>query len=343
MANGSPQSAQAILDGIARLPPQSRDATLADKDISSAILGMAKSGDPTKAEAANSLMDQVQRQNPLTFEDKFGKPAVAELSDWNARRQFLSPDQLLEEAKKAKDPAALAAQNVWKAQADENLKTVTPASIVKDMGSAGAPNRWNPFHADWTPISDAPAAALGTLKNDYDAAYRYQFGRTGDQNAAEAFAKETLGKKYTFSPSNGDRLTAWAPETSDAYKQVNRSKDYIGTQLADFMAAQGHPGAKAYLVPDTQTDAEIHTDGAAPSYRVVAQGNDGQFHALPTTARFSADPRAAQGRANEDFMTANRPSEQGAPTWEIGRYLRELAAKVTPAPTESSQGTWGTQ
>jgi len=319
LANGPSQSAQAILDGIAALPPAARDATVSD--MKDSILGMAKSGDPTKMEAAHSLMDQVWRASPITFEGKMGKDALSDLRAWQDKKQFMTPEQLAKDAMTANDPNVVRAREGLKDQADTLLKPVTGKTIVDGMvaaGAAGTVARWNPFRQDYSPISDAPAQSLGAVREDYADAYRHQFGQTGDATAADNYAKEIVASKWTFSPTNGGRLTAFAPETSPAYPQVNGSRTYIGDQLNDFMIANGHGGAQAYLVPDGSTEAEIKS-GAAPGYRVVALGNDGQYAALPKTARFYANPKAAQARANEDFETANRPTAQGGPIWGGGQ------------------------
>ena len=211
---------------------------------------------------------------------------------------------------KADDPNVIAAKKAMEKLADKNIENVTGKSVMDGMNSRTA--RWNPFGQDYSPASEAPGETLGALREDYATAYRYQFGQTGNATAADDYAKEIIGRKYTFSPANEGRLTAFAPETSDAYPNVNGNKDYIGAQLNDFMAANGHPGARGYLVPDGNTEAESKS-GRPPGYGVVAQGNDGMFHAV--TGRFYADPKAAMQRATQDFETASRPSWQGGSLW----------------------------
>jgi hypothetical protein len=111
---------------------------------------------------------------------------------------------------------------------------------------------------------------------------------------------------------------AYPPEKSPAYPPVNGRQDYIGSQLADFVAQAGHAGAEAHLVPDNLTQREAD-NGRARGYSVIV--NDGQYALIP--GRFYADPASVQAQVNA-AARAGLEADQGRsalrPSLASGRW-----------------------
>ncbi|MDQ6703925.1 MAG: phage tail tip lysozyme [Pseudomonadota bacterium] len=306
---GPATTVDAILQSIGGLPQDKRGATLQMPEVRAAILGAANSPDPVKKQVAFSFMDQVYRDDPQSFDGKFGAGGLRQLRAWQDVDQFKTPEMIAKDAATANDPSAIRARKSLADDADTKLKGVTPADITYKM----APH-WG--WKDYSPISDVPAQTNAVMVDDYSRAYTAQYSGTGDANAAEKYATERTALKWGPSDANGGRVMAFPPEKSPAYPMVNGSRSYIGTQLDQFVTKAGHAGAEAHLVPDASTEAEMST-GKPPGYTVVAQGDDGRFVALP--GRFYADPAAAKTQAEAAFSARDtsrsgwRPAIAGSP------------------------------
>ena len=306
---GPATGGKAVLDALFQLPQDKRDATLEMPEVRAAILGMANSPDADKKQVAFSFMAHEYQQDPQSFDGKFGKDGRRQLREWQDVDQYKTKEMIAKDANTANDPSTIRAQDALGKEADKQLKGVTPADITYKL----APH-WG--WGDYTPISDVPAQTKAVLLDDYSRAYSDQWSKTGDATAADKYAIERTSLKWGPSDANGGRVMSFPPERSPAYPVVSGNKNYIGTQLADFTTKAGHAGAEAHLVPDARTEAEMGSS-VAPTYKVVVQGDDGQYHLLDN--RFVADPAAAQAQANAAFSARDtsrswlRPSLAGTP------------------------------
>jgi hypothetical protein len=215
LAMGSPQASSAFLQSVGQLPPAQMQATLAVPEVKGGILAMAKSGDPANMQSAYSFMDQLQRQNPMTFEDPklgFGPGALSDLRAWQDKISFDTPAKIANDAMHADDPGTIKGKEALRDQADESLKNVTGKDIVNKFPSTG--QRWNPFGSDYSPTGEAPAQIVGALRNDYVNAYRDQFAKTADAGAADKYAMERIGQKWGMSDANGGLVMAYRPNAA---------------------------------------------------------------------------------------------------------------------------------
>jgi hypothetical protein len=100
--------------------------------------------------------------------------------------------------------------------ADKTLKSMSPAGVASKF-STGLPFIGTAFGLTSTaaqvPVGDVDGVCNArALKADYDKNYRDGFAATGDASVADKFAMEKLNLKYSVSPINGNRVTAYAPE-----------------------------------------------------------------------------------------------------------------------------------
>jgi muramidase (phage lysozyme) len=324
---GDDAALQAILQGPAgaqvlgqigqALRPDEAQTLLAESSFRASLTGMSRSGDPVKMNAAYSFMDQQQRQNPLQFDRQFPEE-LKNLRTWQANLAFYTSDALAKKMEAFNSPQQVEARKASDAAATELLANVPPAKVVSKFSTG--------FIFGTT--ANAPAGvqvglASGALKADYDEQFKEGFATSGDPTVADKFAMEKLNLKYAVSPTNGNRVTAFAPENyypmvggshdwmakqlDDAITQatgvdqtgrrthlnVNELKQLKGQGLAPFAqddtsnAAAVH-GQRMYaapraLVPDETTAADV-SNRRPPSYQVIIQDPNGQWDVMTNPA-----------------------------------------------------------
>ena len=300
------------------LRPEDMSKVLQEPAFRDSVTGMSRSGDPAKMNAAYSFMDARQQENPQQFDALF-KDGLKDLRAWQSSLSFYPPDVAAKRLMAQYDPQQAAALEQSRKVADEALKNVTPAQVVAKFNS-GIP--YTPIGTTAQPPASLMAGAASlSLKDDYAENYRDGFAATGDPKMADKFAMEKMALKYSVSPINGNRVTAYAPEAAmnprtgqPFYPTVGGSYDWMKNQLdAEVGKALGYvkpetdptltlapeqasPGAVetpeqqrariAYqapraLMPDQKTEADIAA-GRPPSYPVILQDpSTGRWQALP--------------------------------------------------------------
>jgi hypothetical protein len=317
------------------LKPDEMQTLLKEDAFRASVTGMSRSGDPAKMNAAYSFMDTQQKQNPLQFDKQF-PDGLKDLRAWQSNLAFYPPDVAAKRLMQAYDPAQAAGRDAADKVADEALKTLSPDKVVAKFSTG-----WGPFGTGArAPVSEQAGTAAGALKADYDKNYRDGFTATGDPAAADKFAMEKLNLKYAVSPTNGNRITANAPERY--YPQVGGSYDWMGKQLDEAVAKQlglepppsptdtsyiqpaglgtteESPGVRKYgagraLVPDDATDRDI-TNGKPPSYQVIIRDPNGRWSTMTgpsgATQRFRFDPA-------QPFAERAAAAETARPTMQL--------------------------
>jgi hypothetical protein len=335
------QAGPQVLGSIAQtLKPDDMKLLLGEDSFRTGVIGMSRSGDPAKMNAAYSFMDTLQKQNPLQFDRQF-PDALKDLRAWQSNLAFYPPEEAAKRLMQAYDPAQSAARQASDKAADEALKTVSPQKVVSKFSTG-----WGPFGTGARPpIAEQAGIASGALKADYDQNYKDGFALTGDPSMADSYAVEKLGLKYSLSPTNGNRVMAYAPEKY--YPAIGGSRDWMTTQLdaavakqlnvkgapdlTDALASAVEPtatlmdnrspaerqyGAQRALVSDETTQRDI-ANRKPPSYRVILQDPNGRWAAMAaadgTPQRFRFDPAEvfAARAAGAEYA---RPTIQGLQT-----------------------------
>lgn len=353
LRSGDPAQAALALTTMATVfSPAEFRAAMADSGIKDAVIGMAKTGDMTKMQAAFAVLDGEFQRNAAGFDDVFGADTRRLLTTWQSRISTQSPQQVFDLMRKAQEPSAVAAQKALKDEADEKLKAVTADKVVGYfsglLSTAGAP------------VTDAPAMAKGALLAEYRQEFREIYAMSGDENAAKAGALKAIGAKWGVSEVNGGRVMSYPPERT--YQPVNGSHDWMGPQADEAVRAAmlfstgdvarwgagalssrgvaalaagvipGPAGAAARavtgaptpirdrysLIGDTRTQAD-KAAGRPASYGVVVMDNDGRF-SVPMDAtgaplRITFDRQRAVREA-EGAFTDRRETKAG-----IKRFL----------------------
>lgn len=366
----SGQQAGMVLDTLTgALKPDQMGELLRDDGVKNAVLGLTKSGDPTKMTAGFKFLDAMNRSNPLKFEQTFGHQAVLDMHQWQTLTQFQPGDQAAREMMTANDPATMKAREIRQGEADLVLKGVTADAVRDKLAAAGAsflgslPGVFMLTKPDQA-VSDTAAMSPDALLADYREEFRSGFSILGDQKRAEKFAIEQIGKKWGVSTANGGRLMAYPPE--NYVPKIDGSHDWTKAQLdADIASHLGSIGvmskgsefapatmtprnddearalriyeAPKALVADQQTQADIAA-GRAPSYRVIYQEPEtGNFRVVtdkpgsPIAMRWSPDASLAQSDARENAMRARAGvSERRARADAAVRAVGEQLSAPTP-------------
>lgn len=334
------QQVTGTLRDLAALRPDELDAEMGVKTTRDAIVGLTRSGDPQKMNAAYSFMDQYQKRSPAMFAATFGGDALKDLRVWQAKIAFEPPDQIAKEMASADDPATIKAKDSLDGKADELLKGVDANAVARKVaGGWSAP----------AVASSMPATAGAAMRAEYADLYKSMYREIGDPTKADAYAVERLRQKYSVSAVNNGALTSYAPDREDGgrgtyYPKINGSFDWIGQQLddavkkavgpmlpaprrtdADVLLQRAPSGASPQteaqqtawneykaprmLVPDDRTAAEV-SSGAKPSYQVIVKTPDGFYRPLtgPTgkPLRFQPDPTAPEAAAGAAAMAQRR-------------------------------------
>jgi hypothetical protein len=214
----------AVLAGLGSGLQPAELGTLFDKTkLGDAITGMSRSGDPAKMNAAYSFMDTQQRQNPLQFSRQF-PDGLRDLRAWQSLTAFNTPDATAKKMETFFSPQEAEARKVSDTAANDVLSKVSPASVVSKFSTG-----WFGTTAN-APAGDFVGAS-GALKTDYDDNFRDGFAISANANMADSYAIEKLKQKYSVSPTNGNRVTAFAPESY--YPMVGGSYDWMAKQLDD--------------------------------------------------------------------------------------------------------------
>jgi hypothetical protein len=318
--NASAQSAAVTLQAISQLPPDKLEATLADKDVSSSIVGLTRSGDPAKMSVSYGFLGAQLQHDPMAFKSRFGNEALKDMTAWNEHLRFMDPKTLAKTMAEQADPSRVALEEPLRTQAEKNTKTVTAHDVASEMVSTLT--QWKgAFSSDaYTPSGINPAQAREALLSDYKSNYADSFAKYGDDKSARTYAAAQVATKWGPSDSNGGRVMAWPPERSPALPVINGSQDWIQKQASanviegiaqftqDPVERRAMIGAPYVLAPDARTEAEM-TGGKVPSYPVVVKAADGRAMLLP--GRFQPDPVQAKADADAANAATNRAYGRG--------------------------------
>lgn len=328
LVSGDPRQSKAIIQTLAQnLPADIYRATITDGPIKNALDGMIRSYDPQKLDTAMSTLDRAWRADPVGFKAAFGDGTLGRLQTWQAHKDSLNPDQMVEYFKRADDPAQHAARTRLETEATTKVANVKPQDVANYMGSVV--DRWVPFVNQAPPVDPLTANALTA---EYDKLFKERYVDTADESKAKAQAVERL--KTVWGPSSvaNGALMRHPPERY--YPQVDGSYDWMKKDL-EAAITQTRLGAdnfafnpKSNLPPDVEpseapaftykliSDGRTEADVAArrpPSYSVVVRDLASGRDTAPLgwdgkPMRFSFDPAGAQAAAREQFSTVQRPA-----------------------------------
>lgn len=255
------------------------------------ISGMIRNQNPDKAYWALDLMQQIERANPRAF-DSFPVDDQKALFQWQARKDYLTQEDMLKVIRGPLDPAEANARAALRTQGEklftaENgvMKGFDPTTLFKSgflgLGHADHPS---------TPWVDQQ------LSTDFQTLFLDAYEANGDVEASKQIAFKQMERVWGISNTGADnKLMKYPPEK--AYPPVAESYDWMERQLREAGVVQ--PDEQFELVSDTQTENEW---GVSPPSYLVSTKKDGVqrilFDASGKPLRFAFD-YGAQEKADE--------------------------------------------
>lgn len=334
LTNGDPKAAAQSLAGLAALPDEIYEATLAQKPVAAAVAGMMSSKEPARMTAAMSAADKLWRTNPADAKEALGDAAITKLQAWQGLKGSFGAAELAEKLNMADEPSTLKARQAAKEEAETETKTLTAADMAYKLGTSwGIPivSRVANLVTGATPAVPFDGIKAGELLADYNATYTALRTYGVDKDKASDLAVERLKSTWGISAAAGNQVMKNPPERS--YPAIGGSHDWIRDDLTKWVTGKvgkqygeaartleaGFAGVAPDrnwniegLISDGQTQAEISA-GRPPSYQVAIKKADGTLSIIQSRIAFDPSDHIAehgaqleQRRQAVDFMRANR-------------------------------------
>jgi hypothetical protein len=334
LTNGDPAKAAQSLAGLAALPDDIYQATLAQKPIATAVAGMMSSKEPNRMTASMSAADKLWRANPADAKDALGDAAITKLQAWQGLKGSFNSAELAEKLNASEEPSTLAARKAAKEAAETETANLRPDDMAYKLGSSwGIPlvSRVANLVTGATPAAPFDSIKGGELVADYKATYTSLRAYGVDADKASDLAVQRLQSTWGVSQAAGNQVMKNPPERS--YPAIDGNHDWLQADLTKWVTSKagaefstgprtleaGFAGAGqsrnwnvAGLISDGQTQAEIAA-GKPASYQVAIKKADGTLSIIPS--RIAFDPsdhvtehgaRLEDRRRSVDFMRATQ-------------------------------------
>ncbi|TAL43848.1 MAG: hypothetical protein EPN91_05685 [Salinibacterium sp.] len=334
LTNGDPKAAAQALSGLAGLPDDVYQATLAQKPVADAVAGMMGSKDPARMSAAMQAADKLWRASPADAEAALGKSAMTKMQAWQGLQGAFSAPEIAERLNAGDEPSTLKARQAAKDEAEKETSSLSPSDMAYKLGSGW----WGIGRLTGsTPSAPFDSIKGGELVNDYRTTYTALRAYGVDASRASDLAVQRLQATWGVSGAAGNQIMKNPPEKF--YPTVDGSHDWIKADLRDWVASKRgaqfagegavlEPGVADALpsrnwtieglVADRQTQAEIAA-GRPPTYQVAIRKPDGNLDLIESRVVFDAKnhiaeagAKAEQRRQTVDFMRSNQ-FQAGAP------------------------------
>jgi len=326
LTNGDPAAAGAALNGLASLPDDVYEATLAQKPVAAAVTGIMSSRDPARMAAGMAAADKLWRSNPADAQDALGSAAITKLQAWQGLKDSFTPVELAERLNVSDSPSTTKARAEAKEAAEKEVSILTPGDMAYKLGTSwGIPilSRVANVVTGATPAVPFDSIKGGELVADYRATYTALRAYGVDADKASDLAVKRLGSTWGVSATAGNQVMKNPPER--AYPAIAGSHDWMQADLTKWIASKAgpelQPGGRslemgiggagqtrnwtlAGMISDGQTQAEIAA-GKPPSYQVAIRKADGTLDIIPSRIAFDPSEHiAAHGARLEDRRQA---------------------------------------
>jgi hypothetical protein len=294
----------------AAIVPLIERAGIIPKSAVSTLMQMARAGDESQAMFALASMERLQRVNPQVFARDFDGAAVDMVNDYRAKAQFATPAQIIEEMRRADDPATREARKELR----EEGRRLAAEIDDDDITDFFAPGLFS-----WSPELPPSALMTGAMRNEFRTLYADAYARTGDADRAKTESMEKLGTVWgaTTIATDGTRRVMRRPPEK-IYPTIDNSHDWMRAQLeADAAPFLQEGDAFAFIVSDPRTEAEMGSN-PRPSYALMIRDQSGAVRPVMdeagTIARVRFDPQSAlaEGRASFEETRAAREAARAA-------------------------------
>lgn len=314
------------------LIPLVRQAGIVPSDVRNMLAGMVRHQDPTKAYWALDVMQQIERANESAFL-AFSENDREKLAVWQARKDYVSQDEMLKILRGPVDPGEAKARAALRKQGEELytaeggvMKTFDARTLFSAPGFLGLPTTPNPSMWRATNVQ---------LNQDFREFFLDFYENTGDVELSKKLAGDMLKNVWgVTSVGNDNVLMKYPPEK--VYPKVRDSYDWMERQLRrDGILAEGE---SFELVTDTQTENEVGT-WEPPSYLIVKKSPNGEVVPIIGPKGLPARVAFDYGAEERDDENAWRKMTEQVTDREIehrtlGQATRHALETGTPIPDE---------
>ncbi len=215
------------------------------KSTKGALQTMVASKNPQKLIAGLTYLDSMSRQNAVAFEREFGAETAKLVDLYQLRLPYASPEQIVEEITKARDPSEVQARTRLRDEAEKLTKDYDAKAIADGLDRSiwpmTAPN----------PPADAPSQRR--LEVEFADQYVQAFQQSGDAAQAERLALQRIGRVWGPSQLGANSLMRYPPER--VYPSDDGTHEWLLDQVKSHLRAKG-------------LDVEGKPNPAAPSLRL---------------------------------------------------------------------------
>jgi hypothetical protein len=271
LTRGDGAVAGMVLSGLNGLRPGELSAIVGDETMRKALVGLTRSGDPSKMDAAFSFMDAQRQRNPVAFDATFGRDTELMLEKWQSALAYYGPQEASKRMLQSQDPAQAKAREFLREEANGHLSKTDGPAVLDKFGGAWRP-AFLPLALGGTPDiapqagdTKATGQALSLLRAQYSDLYRSHYEMTGDKDAAEKWSVEKLRTRWAPSVGAGGRLMFMAPEAvimgpagpdgNPTTGQIGGSWSWVREQLDEHLA--GKFGTKEALISKVRSQGRV--------------------------------------------------------------------------------------
>lgn len=247
-------------------------------DIRGYLRGAIRSGAPEDVAQAADLLARLQDRSPSVLADMDRKDIALGMEVSDLMRAGVAPDQALERAREAVNPANQAARETRQGDL-KNLRTKYDGWVKDNFDPFGLPDVL-PFG----PSNDVALSPVGGMKDqvasDFGKLFEDWYLRTGNEETSRKQAFKELHRVWGPSGVDGDKhAMRYPPEAYYGFLgEQEADAKWMRGQLMGDLQAKGLPKGKdakdVLLVPDSRTAREAAT--GKPTWKVMML-KDGAF------------------------------------------------------------------
>jgi uncharacterized protein (TIGR02594 family) len=329
MSSANGDGVRMIYDGLMSGRKENLAATMDDAKVRDVLMTATRSRDPAKMQAAFSGLDALYRANSPEFIAKFGESAVERLMNWQALRDYMTPEETVKAINNPTDglvgPELKRLESEARKHFRDNVTTDDARKIFDGWVSSAA------FPDDGKVLPPGVPRVRDAVISDFERIYIERYKASRDEKTAMNQAQELIKSRWGVSSVGGTAIMRYPPERH--YPAVNGSHDWMKTQLesevrtllgagatrpVELGASEGMMDAPVQslniqLLSSRATAADI-SSGRPPGYLVTATVN-GETRLLsgpdgaPLVYRFN--PNAPQTVARKEFEQSRAARQAG--------------------------------
>jgi len=286
------------------LLPLFRQANMIPPSALSTLDVLARSNDPRQILFANQALSLLENTNPTTYARQVPEAVRARADRWEALKNVLTPEELVEVLKEAPTQEA---RNAIDRNREEARKVLSAPTRPSELSFDSVVELFDPGLLESVSAPDYNIAQTA-MRMEYDTLLTERYARSGSWEEAEASAKKEIMRVWGISGVGGKNILMHLPPEK-LYPSIGGSHEWMKTQLRGELALR--EDEEVQLVDDDRTRAEIQS-GKPASYNVVVNRGNGWelLRQNGQNVRFFFQPTEADKMVHEQSIRVQQAEEQ---------------------------------